>query len=251
MEEMGKTCYIIGPIGAPDSEARKWADFVKEHIVAPAVKDHGYEAPQRADKDQTESMIMTAIVQHMFEADLVIADLTDHNPNAFYELGILNSAQKPVIHLIKEGQPPPFDLAGTRAIFISRDYETVVKAQKEIKERIQAIEKKPGQFYSHVQTYMQSKQLDALKTAGDQEKNQIVEALQQLLTMVESNMAVLGEVRQVTVGKVIDFKGGLPWDLLRPYGSGYAIGEVKPHGRVIAKGKASSLTTTQAENLDS
>lgn len=237
---MGKKCYIIGPIGAPESEERKWADFVKESIVAPVVKEHGYDAPQRSDKDQTESMIMTAIVEQMFEADLVIADLTGHNPNAFYELGIRNSARKPVIHLIREGQSPPFDLAGNRAIFISRDYERVLTAHGEIKERIEAIEKKPDQFYSHIQTYMQSKQLDALKTAGDEEKNQIVEVLQHLLTMVESTSDVLGEVHKVTVGQSKRSRRVSWSDLIR----------IDDDTGVKFREKPVSLTTTQAQVLD-
>ena len=40
----------------------------------------------------------------------MIADLTDHNANAFYELGIRHNEGKPTVHLIVEGQEAPFDL---------------------------------------------------------------------------------------------------------------------------------------------
>jgi nucleoside 2-deoxyribosyltransferase len=237
---MGKSCYIIGPIGKPDSEERKWADFVKDHIVTPVVQNLGYQLPQRSDKDHSEAMIMTGIVQQMFEADLVIADLTDRNPNVFYELGIRNCAHKPVIHLIKEGQSPPFDLAGNRAIFISRDHEIVLKAQAEIAERVEAIEKKPGQFYSHVQTYMQSKELDALKTGGGKAESQIADALSLLLNMVESNTNMLVQLCGATVGKP-----------KKPLSLSYLdMLNLRDHANVEIKNKLKSLTTTEPLDFD-
>jgi nucleoside 2-deoxyribosyltransferase len=188
---MGKSCYIIGPIGEPESKEREWADFVKKHIIEPVVKGIGYDPPQRSDEDHAEAIIMTGIIQKMFEADLVIADLTGNNPNVFYELGIRNCARKPVIHLIQDGQSPPFDLKGNRAIFVGRDHEIVLKAHEEITNRIEAIEKKPEQFYSHVQIYMQTKELDVLKKEGSEKEGKIADTLRILLTLAESNSGML------------------------------------------------------------
>ena len=200
---MEKTCYIIGPIGKPDSDVRKWADFVKSHIIKPVVTECGYQDPQRSDIDQAESSIMTGIVQQMFGADLVIADLTGHNPNVFYELGIRNCAKKPVIHLIKDGQSPPFDLAGNRAISISTDHVETLKAHAEIKERIKAIEKNPDQFFSHIEIYMLTQGLDVLKKAGTQADSGIADTLKVLLAMTESNSDRLGRICRATVGEVL------------------------------------------------
>lgn len=196
-----KTCYIIGPIGKPDSDNRRWADFVKDRIITPVITECHFQAPQRSDIDHSESMIMTGIVQQMFEANLVIADLTDWNPNVFYELGIRNCAHKPVIHLIKDGQSPPFDLAGNKAIFVSRDHVRVLEAHTEIKERIEAIEKKPEQFYSHVQTYMQGKELHALKEAGTGRDSLIAETLERLVTLAQFNSGRLQRLCNTTAGK--------------------------------------------------
>lgn len=232
---MGKTCYIIGPIGKPDSAERKWADFVKDFIIKPIVTECGYQAPQRSDKDQAESLIMTGIVQQMFEADLVIADLTAHNPNVFYELGIRNCAQKPVIHLIKDGESPPFDLAGNKAIFVSRDHPKVLEAQAEIKGRIEAIEKKPEQFYSHVQTYMQAKELDALKRNGTETESLIAATIQGLTMMVAFNSDKLDRLCSATVGRLDPSV------------------EVKKiiENMMKSAGEQSSVTTTAPPELDS
>jgi nucleoside 2-deoxyribosyltransferase len=40
------------------------------------------------------------MITDILHADLIVADLTDLNPNAFYELGICHSAEKPVVHTV-------------------------------------------------------------------------------------------------------------------------------------------------------
>jgi hypothetical protein len=50
---------------------------------------------------------------------LVIADLTNLNPNAFYEIG-RHMAQKPIIHMFQVGQKIPFDVSLYRSIGFSR-----------------------------------------------------------------------------------------------------------------------------------
>ena len=48
----------------------------------------------------------------------MVADLTDLNPNAFYELGIRHSSLKPAIHVARAGTSLPFDTVAQRTIFI-------------------------------------------------------------------------------------------------------------------------------------
>jgi nucleoside 2-deoxyribosyltransferase len=159
---MGKTCYIIGPIDKPESLKRKWADFIMKEVIKPIVMECGYEAPQRSDKDLSQALIMIGVIQQMLDADLVFADLSYRNANAYYELGIRHCIQKPVIHLIKKKQSPPFDLKDHRVIFIDWDSKMIQEAQEAIKERIRAIETNPTQPYSYVQACMHGKEFDAL-----------------------------------------------------------------------------------------
>ena len=48
------------------------------------------------------------------QADLVIADLTDHNPNVLFELGIRIAVNKPVVLIKAQGPPQVFDLETIR-----------------------------------------------------------------------------------------------------------------------------------------
>ncbi len=195
-----KTCYIISAIGKPESEERKWADFVREHIIEPAVTGYGYEAPARSD-DPDRDLIMADIIQQMFEADLVIADFTGYNPNVFYELGIRHCAQKPAIHLIKTGQSPPFDLGANKAIFIDESHLAVKQAISDIKERIAAITKQPKQFYSQVQQHIQYKQLELFKTGQTGLNEVLVETLTNLLRSISLQTGMIRNLEQELVVK--------------------------------------------------
>jgi len=202
-----KTCYIIGPIGDPETEERKWADFVRRHIVECTVTDCGYEVPARAD-DPDKDLIMSDIIEQMFEAHLVIADLTNCNPNVFYELGIRHCAQKPAIHLIKIGQSTPFDLGGNKAIFIDRDHEKVIAAKSEIKKRIEAIESNPEQFFSQVQQYIQYKELELFKKSKRGEEKVFVAALTTLMKSIGIQTELIRNLHEELVVKPKKELGG-------------------------------------------
>ena len=44
----------------------------------------------------------------------MIADLTEHNPNVFFEIGYRTKSQKPIIHLKRKGETIPFDISAIR-----------------------------------------------------------------------------------------------------------------------------------------
>lgn len=50
--------------------------------------------------DSEQRSIITDIVQKIYDANLIIADLTDMNPNVFYELGVAHALNKDVIMIV-------------------------------------------------------------------------------------------------------------------------------------------------------
>ena len=82
-----KTCFVISPIGEPESDTRKRADKILKYVIDPSVERRGYKAV-RADHISEPGMITSQVIQHIVDDDLVIADLTDRNPNVFYELAL-------------------------------------------------------------------------------------------------------------------------------------------------------------------
>ena len=54
--------------------------------------------------------------QLLLVADLVIADISIHNANVFYELGLAHAAHKPVVFTSGNLEDVPFDLRHLRVI---------------------------------------------------------------------------------------------------------------------------------------
>ncbi|MGD1888569.1 MAG: hypothetical protein ACFB01_15895 [Cohaesibacteraceae bacterium] len=135
-----KSAFYIAPIGPDRSEARQRSDIVLKHIVRPVLSDAGYRVV-RADELNEPGNITNQVLKRLFSDELFIADLTDRNPNVFYELAVRHSARKPVITIVQSGQPIPFDIAQERAIFIDhRDLDQVERAKLQIQNSIEHIE---------------------------------------------------------------------------------------------------------------
>ena len=104
-----KLCFVISPIGDQDSETRKRSDQVLRHVVRPAADICGYMAV-RADEIDKPGIITSQVIQHVVNDDLVVADLTESNPNVFYELAIRHALKKPLVQIIRKGEAIPFDV---------------------------------------------------------------------------------------------------------------------------------------------
>ncbi|MGV1990051.1 hypothetical protein ACQZ5N_25875 [Agrobacterium sp. 22-221-1] len=130
-----KTCFVVGPIGDDESEDRIHADWLLEDIIEPVFDQHFPEfLVTRADKISNPGQITSQVITALLESDLVIADLTTLNPNAFYEIGIRHTVQKPIIHMHLEGQRIPFDIAPFRSVKFSRQRPKDIKAARAVLE---------------------------------------------------------------------------------------------------------------------
>ncbi|MDF0499073.1 hypothetical protein [Bradyrhizobium yuanmingense] len=125
-----KNCFVVGPIGAGDSDVRIHADWLLEEIISPTMTEFPEYKVHRADKLSQPGLIDTQVITHLLNDDLVIADITTLNPNAFYEIGIRHRAQKPIIHMHKSGEKIPFDISAYRSIEFSLARPTDLRAAR-------------------------------------------------------------------------------------------------------------------------
>lgn len=137
-ENNKKICFIIAPIGDEGSDIRNRSDQILKHIFTPIAKEHGFEAI-RADKISEPGIITSQVIQHLLDDHLVIADLTGHNPNVFYELAIRHAIKKPCIQVIRKGDKIPFDIAQSRIILLDHtDMDSVENCKDEIRKQIKS-----------------------------------------------------------------------------------------------------------------
>jgi hypothetical protein len=106
-------CFVVMGFGKKtDFTQNKTFDLDKsyKYIIKPAVEDAGYTCI-RADEIQHAGNINVPMYEQLFSADLVIADLSTANTNAFFELGV-RYALKPrtTIVISEKGFKIPFDM---------------------------------------------------------------------------------------------------------------------------------------------
>lgn len=116
-ESFENLCFYVTPIGEENSEERKHSDLFLEAIVEPALKQLGLEV-KRADHIEKPGTITKQIIEYISKAKLVIADLSYHNPNVFYELALRHAFRLPTVQIIRKMDRIPFDLNQTRTITI-------------------------------------------------------------------------------------------------------------------------------------
>lgn len=113
-----KTCFVISPIGEPDSTTRLRSDWVFRSLIKPALKRCGL-TPVRAGDLRDPGRITNQILKHLARDVVVVADLSERNPNVFYELGIRHALGNPCVQIIQNDQDLPFDLAPIRTVEFS------------------------------------------------------------------------------------------------------------------------------------
>jgi hypothetical protein len=113
--EYEKTCFYVSPIGEDGSEQRKHADLFYGSLVEPALAGLGLKV-LRADQIDKPGIITRHIIDLLLNAKLVVADLSFHNPNVFYELALRHVTRKPTVQIIRKGERIPFDVNQSRTI---------------------------------------------------------------------------------------------------------------------------------------
>ena len=184
---------MIAPIGNPGSEVNIRTNQVLEHIIRPAVDSLDYEAILASEIPES-GIITNQILERLYESDLVIADLTDGNPNVFYELAVRHSVEKPYVQIIKKGGHPPFDVQIIRTIFYDTDLDSAAQARKEITEYVRNIEEQSTNVQTPISMF---KGVQRLRQSGDADNPGMLEILPLIQTISSSANETRDEMQQI------------------------------------------------------
>ncbi|MDO4690426.1 MAG: hypothetical protein Q4A58_03925 [Fusobacterium sp.] len=136
--EKKKTCFIVCPISEENSDTRKRSDKLMKYLIDPVCKELNFNFI-RIDKVSHNNSITEEIFKHLNEAELVISDITEHNPNCFYESGYRAALGKPLIFIKNKDVKIPFDIANTRIYDYDLDVEAAEEFKKSLKENIELL----------------------------------------------------------------------------------------------------------------
>jgi nucleoside 2-deoxyribosyltransferase len=105
-----RTAFVIIPFSEKGESPRPtgFFDQVLKSIITPAANRAGFSVETAQQKGS--DIIHTTIINRLLQADLVIADLSDHNPNVLFELGIRLAKEMPVALIRAAGTGRIFDV---------------------------------------------------------------------------------------------------------------------------------------------
>ena len=120
-------CFVLMPFSSEFKN--QW-----ELAFIPAIESVNL-TPFRGDEETLgTNMIIKDITQSIYDAQIVVADLTGRNPNVMYELGLAHAAKKPVIMLVQNDEDIPFDVRHIR--YLKYDYKDLNKLRSDLANRI-------------------------------------------------------------------------------------------------------------------
>ncbi|MBX9791111.1 MAG: DUF1080 domain-containing protein [Pirellulales bacterium] len=95
----------------------------------------------RADDIKGPGLILDDIRRQIDESHLVVAEISEWNPNVFYELGHAHAIGKPTILLVRDDYLPklPFDVRGYRAIVYKDSIAGKKDVESELRQHLRAI----------------------------------------------------------------------------------------------------------------
>lgn len=107
-------------------------------ILQSAIRDLGMIC-QRADDIWFNEHIIQDVALLLSKASIVVCDLSDRNPNVFYEAGIAHTLGKDVILIAQSKHDIPFDVASIRHIQYLRNGEGLEQLYRDVHARISTL----------------------------------------------------------------------------------------------------------------
>ncbi|MFM9938542.1 MAG: macro domain-containing protein [Hyphomicrobiaceae bacterium] len=116
-------------------------DQVYFEFIKPTVEGRLAEYPEyqgalgfeciRSDQWNASGSVHREMIQHLVHSDVVIIDITTHNANVFYELGVRHSFRQYTTVLIRnEKYSIPFNIAGMRVVDYNMESSETVEASR-------------------------------------------------------------------------------------------------------------------------
>jgi tetratricopeptide (TPR) repeat protein len=174
-KKVRRTCFVVMGFGKKtDFETGRTLDLDKTYrnIIKPAVEEAGLKCV-RADEIVHSGLIDVPMYEELLNADVVVADLSTSNKNAFYELGVRHALRPyTTIVICEDGikSPLPFDINHVVVRMyhhLGEDigFEEVMRFRKELTESINTIlNNDPPNNDSPVYTFINGLTRPTLKT---------------------------------------------------------------------------------------
>jgi hypothetical protein len=113
-----RTCFVIMPFGEKKDLDGQDIDFddIYRFFFKKAIEELGIDCV-RCDEIEESGSIHDKMFEHIYQADVVVVDITTSNANVYYELGVRHALAKAVTVLIRrKGTTIPFNIQGLQVV---------------------------------------------------------------------------------------------------------------------------------------
>ena len=131
-----RSCFIIGPMRDSELGDQARLQVLAREVVRPIMAQievqtgHHFDVRTPYTIGRGTTQIMRDVIYEIDRADIIIADLTDSNPNVFYELGITHALGKPCISVMEQRQTKvEFDISAYKVLKINLEGKDYAGAQ--------------------------------------------------------------------------------------------------------------------------
>lgn len=106
---------VVRPISAAGSYTFEHWNNIQKVIDGALYSDEKYsfKVSLVSDGDKAE-IIQNTIIKNLYHSDVIICDLSNQNPNVFFELGVRMTFRKPCILIIDNETKAPFDISSIK-----------------------------------------------------------------------------------------------------------------------------------------
>jgi len=114
--------FIAMPMPKDKPKEMKIWNEIKDRIISIAAGKNA--KAQRIDDILTKNpqtgayhSVSRSILKGIDESDILIADISERNPNVYFELGYALGRDKEIVQIAKQGTELPFDVKGRNTVF--------------------------------------------------------------------------------------------------------------------------------------
>ena len=154
---MSRICFVIMPFSKTATcNGRQWT-FIFNQVFKPTIEGSGLDYECRRSV-ATRGNIVKQIINELNDSWVVLADLTDNNPNVSYELGVRHSLQQRTILVAQRRAQIPFDLRSyANHVYDWKTARGRVRFAKQIRELLVEIDANPARVDNPVGDYLNVK----------------------------------------------------------------------------------------------
>lgn len=190
-----KKCFVIMPFSETDSLVEeKWTEIF-EHITKPAVEESGlgYECKRYG---LGRANIVKDILEDLNRAQVVVADLTDNNPNVLWELGVRHTLKRRTILISQDKKFIPSDLKDYPVTSYDQTKPGFDRFKDEIKKKLENIEAEPDKSDSPVADFLQLKNIDIFAYDKSANLKKLDALLSELSFNMEKSDKILNQIKE-------------------------------------------------------